>query len=101
MRPEMWAKIREIVRKTGEKLVIVDPEGGEPMMLMGLTAYEKLINQDKTGGEAASKGGYLTPRAPSGIIDPDLAFLRERQNTTPQEWGADEEEDRYYMEPTD
>ncbi len=101
MRPEIWAKIREIVKKTGEKIVIVDPDGGEPLMLMGLAAYEKLINQDKTGIGATSQGGYLTPQTPSGIIDPDLAFLKERQQTAPQEWGGDEEEDRYYMEPTD
>ncbi|MBI4135610.1 hypothetical protein HY477_02655 [Candidatus Uhrbacteria bacterium] len=104
MNPEIWAKIREIVNKTGEKIVIVDPDGGEPLILMGLAVYEKLINQvnqDKTGVIVAPQGDYLTPREPFGIIDPDSALLKERQHTALQDWGGDEEEDRYYMEPAE
>lgn len=103
MNSENWAKIREIIRKTGEKLVVLDPQGGEPLMLMGLNAYEKLlfpISSDKLDIKETFPGTHLTPPPASGIIDPDLSLLAERQSNASQDWGGDDE-DRYYMEPTE
>lgn len=101
MNAENWAKIREIIRKTGEKLVVLDPQGGEPLILMGLNAYEKLVfpgSSDKLDTKLSFPGTHLTPPPAPGIIDPVSALQQERQSNVPQDWGEDDE-DRYYMEP--
>lgn len=101
MKPEILAKILRIIGKTGEKVVVVDENSGNSFVLMGLDAYEKACL-----GEKSTALPDLTENKGSGMIDPDLALLAETRESSTGDWGGGtdpiaEEEDRYYMEPTE
>ena len=42
-------KLIQLIKKTGDRLVILDNEFEEPYVLMDLSGYEKLINSGKLG----------------------------------------------------
>lgn len=103
MTPEILAKIMGIVAKGGERVIVVDPTLGVPITLMKLDEYEKLVDANSGGREKVPAGPQLTAPASPGMIDPDVALWAEAAKGA-GEWGGDaaeEEEDRYYMEPTE
>lgn len=106
MNPEILAKILKIAQKTGEKVIFVDSTSGAPFVLMDLTAYESLLDSQKPAQKAdldRPVNPPLTGSGSSGIIDPDLAFLKETKAVSQGEWGGDDnsEEDKFYMEPVE
>lgn len=104
MTPEILAKIMGIVAKGGERVIVIDPRSGTPVVLLNLEAYEKMVFQGVSNTHQASQGVNLTPSKGPGILDPDLALWQEAAKGAGG-WGGDEpeekEEDRYYMEPTE
>lgn len=36
-------RLMKLVKKTGDRLIVLDPKSGDPFVLMGVDAYEKLI----------------------------------------------------------
>lgn len=40
-------KIFKLIEKTGEKVIFIDPETGNPYVCMDFTAYEALLDQPK------------------------------------------------------
>lgn len=103
MKPEIFAKIMQIVRKRGERVIVIDPQSGDPFVIMNLEEYERL--GPNTGPLEKSRNlKDLTPNTAPGIIDPDLALWQEAQKTAKGgDWGGDEanEQDRYYIEPAE
>lgn len=100
MTPEILAKILGIIAKTGEKVVVVDPQTGAPFVIMGLDGYQALIDGRKSGIDTPGRPP-LTGSSPSGMIDPDLSFSQETKAMGGGQWGGDETEDRFYMEPVE
>ncbi|MFA6522497.1 MAG: hypothetical protein WCT24_02835 [Patescibacteria group bacterium] len=43
MNSEQLARLMALARKTGAPLIVTDPEGHEPMVLLGIDLYEELI----------------------------------------------------------
>lgn len=106
MTPEILAKIMGIVGKTGERVIVVDPASGIPVVLLNLDEYEKLRPAPAANPiqpPVSSPVPNLTASKPFGSIEPDLAVWQEAQKSARGDWGGDEdkEEDRYYMEPTE
>lgn len=57
-------KILAFAQKTGDKVIVTDPEGKEPMVVMPFNMYEHLI---ETGKKAAGMGDF--PVVADGEID--------------------------------
>lgn len=112
-----------IAAKTGDRIIVVDPATGTPFALMSLDQYEKLLNQakpaheptldpapfqeyNKISVEQGERGGAgsapLTTSKGSGMIEPDFTPWKTPVQSAPTAaLGAEVEEDRYYMEPTE
>src|SRR5690349_10721463 len=43
MKEETLKRLLSLIEKTGDRLVITDPAGDQPFVLMGLDHYEKLV----------------------------------------------------------
>lgn len=101
---DMWQKIVEVMRKTGDRCLIADPTSEEVFVLMDLASYEAFLD---------SKFGNLTQKTEKAIIDPDFTPPPLNPEPDPEpDWEAMQEEsfaepsgeleskdDRFYLEP--
>lgn len=56
-----FRRLLDLVRKTGDRLVVTDPEGDDVFVLLGLDAYEALLSD---GSAPAPRPPAPTPPAP-------------------------------------
>jgi hypothetical protein len=104
-------RLIDLVKKTGDKMVIVSREEGEPaLILMSLSDYEKLVFNR---GKSAREGEDLTIyRGQDKIekVNQDIAILQEKEKkealneamllAEEDKVGLDEEtEGQFYFEP--
>jgi hypothetical protein len=93
-----WQKYLDIIKKTGDRLIVVDKEEGEAFAIMSLSEYEALVA--KMGPRAVEAKDSLVYRemqveeaAAENILSQDLA----------KDYHLDEpglsEEERFYLEP--
>ena len=82
---QTWQRLLKLVRRTGDRLVVTDPSGREPVVLMGLEQYEMLV----TPGANDSLEDFEADRTPFAeqSIDFDFpdALASEDIWTTPNE----------------
>jgi len=68
-------RLMKLIKKTGDKLVVLDPKSDEPYVLMGVEAYENLVgvSDDRpVGDQMASIGDILREQAQvDGYIAPE------------------------------
>ncbi|MFH0987965.1 MAG: hypothetical protein V1763_01170 [Parcubacteria group bacterium] len=104
-----WQKIFQLIKRTGDRCLVVDEKSGEMFVVMDLPNYEKLIF-----GRSAVKD--LTEEQLLDKINRDVAVWQANQED-PEDWddfgqddidiaGSDvdseeEEEERYYIEETE
>jgi hypothetical protein len=89
MNPELLKRILELIGKTGDRVVIADPAGDKPYVLMGLEQYETILGKD---GPAP-----LTPRKEKATMKRDIPLWK----ATPPKAVVREAEDEeaFYLEP--
>ena len=97
-----FSKVFELIKKTGDRCVVLPENGDEPFVIMSLLEYERL---------ALGKGSVaaLTENELLDKINRDIAVWKSQQeademedNDWDDEWeddyNTDEEEDPYYFE---
>lgn len=108
-----WEKIINLIKKTGDKIVILDNEGEPGYVVMSLNDYEKLVL-----GRSEVQG--LTDQELLAKINRDIALWKDSQkinDLAPDQYdfsadlgefaGLEEEpeaavdDDRYYFEPVE
>lgn len=93
-----------LIKKTGDKVIVVDPKDQTAYAVMDFRDYEKMVG-------AVSDRGLTEERAPDKIdkINQDIALWREEATKTeseppallPVEEKPAEEESQFYFEPVE
>jgi len=96
---EKWKKILSLVQKTGDKVIVFDERGENPVVIMPLDQYDELID-----GSAPSRG--LTEDEMLDRINQDIAqWQAVQEDALPRKIEEnkiqDEDEERYYVEPAE
>jgi hypothetical protein len=68
MKDEALKRFLDLVEKTGDKVIITDPAGEHPYVLMGLDQYERLVT-----GTPAAKHVEAAPAVPAPSMAPKPA----------------------------
>lgn len=97
-----FQRMLEMARRHGMPIVVTDPNGKEPMVVLSLEIYEALLNE-------TSHATRVTPHASSeGMREPIMVPVRDGSSSTPKQAEAEPEnlaelsmEERFYMEPLD
>ncbi len=124
MDPALLNHLLQLAAKTGDRLIVVDPNSQQPFVLMGLSQYEQLLgsNADERGWRADARGSEPTVALPPTIA-PGLDPVAQRANAELAAWRAQQpavlveqpaaiegfspeplhavppDEDRFYVEP--
>jgi len=114
---DQFKRIIELVRRTGDRLVVTDPEGREPVVVMDLDEYEAMLEAIGIGaspmfGDEPSFEDEIPPEL-LGVDEADLepieepdpmlreAFPLDSSNLSeelPQDEGPNDDE-QFYLEP--
>ena len=62
MHHDTFQRLLNLIGKTGERIVVTDPEGEKPYVLMSLDHYEKLMSQDRPPATQAPKAPQEAPK---------------------------------------
>jgi len=65
MQNDMLQRLLALIGKTGDRIVVTDPAGEKPYVLMSLEHYEKLLGEGKASEVNTAKKGH---RSPSGSV---------------------------------
>lgn len=86
-----FTQILDLLKKTGDKCLVLDTEGNPQYVMMSFKEYQKLIGDTLTGNDLFDK------------IDSDLASdFKERRDPTHYFENPDYlEQDRFYIEPVE
>lgn len=95
MSEDKMRKILDLVRRTGDRVVVVDGEGPakEAFVVMGIDKYEKILSSNKQEGRKI-KG--LTEEQLIDKINRDIALWKAEQEEEEEEKEQPEEENMYY-----
>jgi|GEM_PF-1380371 hypothetical protein len=115
-----FERILKIVKKTGDKVIWINPDDGEPYVVMGLADYEKIFSSRKpSNGSTPSSSTPLTS-APARLTEEELFSkmnqeisawrevetkmaprfdVLEEKSTSNSAMSDLEEEEKYYLEP--
>ncbi|MFH1433978.1 MAG: hypothetical protein ABIG32_03740 [Candidatus Uhrbacteria bacterium] len=114
---DQFKRIIELVRRTGDRLVVTDPDGREPVIIMDLDEYESMLEAMGIGDspyfdEDLPYGNEIPPEL-LGVDEADLEpidepdpMLREAfpvesaklsEEFSPEEGAGDDEQ--FYLEP--
>ncbi len=87
-----WKRIVNIVKKTGERCIVVDPDHDDPVVVMSLSDYEFLTE----GRELLEEFDFgFDEQLPEGVpFEPELESIV-------QEWGSESEEETPVFERTE
>lgn len=96
-----FQRMLEMARRHGMPIVVTDPNGKAPMVVLPLETYEALIG-DGSDPQVASRKSQV----PMG--EPIMVPVRDGSGSTPKQTEAEPEnlaelsmEERFYMEPLD
>jgi len=101
---EILERALNLIKKTGDKVIIVNPGEESAYVIMGLGDYENIVR-------AGKRQGLTEDRAPDKIdkINQDIALWREEAKkeeveppaVLPVEEKPAEEENQFYFEPVE
>lgn len=92
-----WNKFLNLVKKTGDRLIVTDKDEGEAYVIMSLSEYEGLIS--RTGGMAEKPQIAPLPHE-QGLPEDFEQEPAERGFTEPNFREKEmSEEERFYLEP--
>lgn len=104
MTKEIFERVLNIIKKTGDRVIIVNPDSGFSYVLMTLSDYEKMV-----GG--AGQIDLTVSKAQDKInrINRDIAIWREEENkkiyvppvSGGEEIKNEETESQFYFEPVE
>ena len=105
-------RLMGLARKTGSPLIITDPEGDEPVVIMGIDQYEVLMGVDGYDAEElnAEFGGGIAmeqfddlPTVKEDDRMPGIADIDEilREENAENDDDDDLGEERFYLEPVE
>jgi hypothetical protein len=95
-----WRKIIELIKKTGDRCLVVDEKSGEAFAIVPIKQYEELIDAKSAVPSAAVEK--------SASFDQEIAAWQstkqtENENLVAEEFQAEKDEnideDFYYIEP--
>lgn len=103
MLTDKWAKIFSLVKKTREKIIVVDESGDNALVVMPLEEYEQMLST-----VVQVKG--LTEEEMLDRINQDIArwqasqpeilpVVEKAENKAAPEKKVEDDEERYYVEP--
>ncbi|MEK7516870.1 MAG: hypothetical protein AAB562_04735 [Patescibacteria group bacterium] len=104
----LWQRVLNLVKKTGDRLVVVDPERGEGFVVLPLDAYEAMVVSRGTPVEPArlseNRPEPLYARPPFPAPAKVSTIAPDQEPISPPEAGflendSRELEERYYLEP--
>jgi len=93
-------KIIKIARKMGGRVIVTDPEGNEPFVLMDLASYEEIMNNENKNLTGNPEGVIIKPEITqnfAGIPLEDQAFNSDSFAEISEEDVIEDE--RFYLEP--
>lgn len=95
-----WQKFLNLVKKTGDRLIVTDKDEGEAYVVMSLSEYESLISKAGFGREPNRDAdedleSFTAPE--SGMDDYDEYEIPEFENDDSKL----SEEERFYLEPVE
>ena len=97
-----WEKFLDLIKKTGDRLIVTDKDEGEAYVVMSLSEYEDLVSKIGQGhGPAAQSEPKVEAISPDALAsDPDSADMPLDMG---EGHGLEEaelsEEERFYLEP--
>jgi len=104
----LFKKIMAMVRKTGDRCILFDPNSDDAFMLMDFSAYEALLNQTSSSGPSKPPVRLTESGAPVKI-EPVTQFSVNSDKATPSPVEIDSfaepseedivEDERFYLEP--
>ncbi len=99
MQPAVLARLLALVAHTGERHIVFDPSLPEPLVLLPLSAYERLVG--KTGSPAVPlPAAPPEPSWPEPVwAEPTPISPKNKGNMAGAGEPASAEEDRFYLEP--
>lgn len=65
MQNDTLQRLLGLIGKTGDRVVVTDPAGEKPYVLMSLDQYEKLLGEGNSPGTEAAKEPQSAPKTPS------------------------------------
>lgn len=125
MHHDTLQRLLDLIGKTGDRIVVTDPAGESPYVLMSLDQYEQLMGKKMPSEKESSKGELLSPkpnRRPTlqvaEDLDPpiDLSSARKKREiplwkpsatpksapkaeVVPEPEKETESEEQFYLEP--
>ena len=95
-------KIISIVRKTGDRCILIDPASEEAFVLMDLRSYEAIIGTEHGRLTAVKQSDTIVPNTRSSDERPTPAFEPPVDDLFPEgSEGNLMEDERFYLEPID
>lgn len=87
-----WQKFLDLIKKTGDRLIVVDKEEGEAFVVMSLSEYENLVSKNSGQRVSVKSAGAQVPSesmVKNETIEPEPGFQGTKIS----------EEERFYLEP--
>ncbi len=101
---DAWKQVLSLVKKTGDRCIVLDERSEGAYVVMGLDSYEKLVSQE-------SPVSNLTEAELLDKINRDIALWQSTQDIDSELQedcldgevlsGDSSEDDRYYIEPVE
>lgn len=90
-----WQKIFNLVKRTGDKLIVCDSATDSAVVVMDLDKYEKLLNKAEWGGDEFGEA----PAVDFDSMDEALTPGESPETFTTEKKVEKESDDLYYLEP--
>ena len=114
MQDEQLLRLIRLARKTGDTLIVTDPSGAEPIVVMGVSRYEALLEDGLDTGledlpeelfsreepalEVLGSEEEISYSEPTQVSVPEVPEMPEETPVSEPESSSTDEE-RFYLEP--
>lgn len=105
-----FKRILDLVRLTGDKLVVTDPEGERACVVMDLDDYELLLadtgmlepfSPEEFMDELAHDEGWIDDFPDNDLVEPPLEDIEANFSPESPEEPSDEPDEQFYLEPVE
>jgi len=91
-----WQKIFNLVKRTGDKLIVCDSATDSALVVMDLEKYEKLLAKAEWGGDDFGEAPAVEMAGMNEEVESEMASEEALTIGKKEEKGSD---DLYYLEP--
>ncbi|MBU1922173.1 type II toxin-antitoxin system Phd/YefM family antitoxin [Patescibacteria group bacterium] len=93
-----WEKFLNLIKKTGDRLIVTDKDEGEAYVIMSLSEYEDLISKTDGAYDTLKQSESEIEQAPEAALASDFDPVKMESQDNLNDVGLSDEE-RFYLEP--